>query len=102
MITPIDLPVVLSQAPLAQQMQFAAQSAPSAHQAFLSHLVLQKHQREGQQVIKTEKSEPASNSIRDRSARDGSAGGQSHHKQEHEEEHPDIPEQSDHILDIKV
>lgn len=102
MIRPIDLPVVLSQAPLVQHMQFAAQSAPSAHQAFLSHFVVQKHQQEGQQVIKTEKTEPASNSIRDRDAREGSSGGQSHHKQEHQEEHHEIPEQSDHILDIKV
>ena len=104
MIRPIDLPVVISQAPLAQHMQFAAQSAPSVHQAFLSHLVLQKHQREKDQVDIIEKTEQMANSLREKNARDGSSGGQSRHQEQYKdaEEHSDMPEEGERIISIKV
>lgn len=102
MIRPIDLPVVIAQAPLAQHIQFAAQSAPGMHQAFLSHLVVLKHQRESEQVAKTEKSEQLYNSVQEREAHGGHSGSGSRKQEESKEEQHDIPEKSDHILDIKV
>lgn len=101
MIRPIDLPVVVSQAPLAQHLQFAAQSAPGAHQAFLSQLVIQKQQREMEQVAKTEKSEPGSNSVKDRESREESSHRQPDTRKPPEEEYF-VPEQGEHIVNIKV
>ncbi len=102
MIRPIDLPVVVAQAPLAQHMQFAAQSAPGAHQAFLSLLVVQKHQREMQQVAKTEKSQQLSDSINKREAREKKSGREAPGKQEHENHEYDLPELDENIVNIKV
>lgn len=104
MIRPIDLPVVISQAPLAQHMQFAAQSAPAVYQAFLSHLVVQRHEREKDQVEIIEKTEQTAASSREKNPQDGSSGGQSRHQEQHrdEEDHLGIPEKGEHIIDIKV
>lgn len=102
MIRPIDLPVVVAQAPLAQHIQFAAQSAPGAHQAFLSLLVVQKHQREMQQVAKTEKTQPGSSSVKEREAHGKESRKGPFQQKNHEEQHYDIPEDGDHIVDIKV
>lgn len=102
MIRPIDLPVVLSQAPLAQQLQFAAQSAPGANQAFLSHLVVQKQQRESEQIAKAEKSQEISSTVKERNSQGGSSSGEEHTPKENQEEKFIIPEEDDHILDIKV
>lgn len=102
MIRPIDLPVVLSQAPLAQHLQVAAQNAPGAHQAFLSHLVVQKQQREADQIAKTEKSQQTSSTVKERNSQDGSSSGEQHTPKENKEEEFIIPEEDDHILDIKV
>ncbi|WP_045212050.1 hypothetical protein [Desulfonatronovibrio magnus] len=102
MIRPIDLPVVISQAPLAQHIQFAAQSAPGVHQAFLSQLVIQKQQRESQQIAKTEKpAQTSSNAIKEREPKGGSSGH--HEQQQHEEQQtPHNPDARDPIVDIKV
>ncbi|WP_028574812.1 hypothetical protein [Desulfonatronovibrio hydrogenovorans] len=101
MIRPIDLPVVLSQTPLAQQLQFAAQNAPGAHQAFLSQLVIQKQQREMEQVAKTEKTQAFNNSVKDREGQGGDLQQEADRNNDAEQDQETF-EHSEHIVDIKV
>ncbi|MFW5730654.1 MAG: hypothetical protein ACOCV7_03305 [Desulfonatronovibrionaceae bacterium] len=100
----MNLPVVLAQSPLVQHMQFAAQNSPVANQAFLSQLVLQKQEKEKEKVPKTEKSEgirtktDTEDEPRGASAR-GREGKDSHKEPEQK---PWIPEEAEHLVDIKV
>lgn len=100
----MNLPVVLSQAPLVQHMQFAAQNSPVANQAFLSQLVLRKQEQEREKVPRTEKSEGIKTKAdTEDEARGGSARSRENRSDHDEpEQRPWIPEEDQHLLDIKV
>lgn len=59
MVSPIELPIILSQLPNVQKVQNAGQSGPEMAQAALARDVVERQEKENTQVVKVSKNELA-------------------------------------------
>jgi hypothetical protein len=105
MVSPLQLPVLLTQLPQLQKVQHAIQSHPDAYQAQAAKEVAEEQKKSQNQVPKTETTDGA---LRVRPDANRDRGGSQHRKRQQEkaggEVQQESPEQaaSGLIIDLKV
>jgi hypothetical protein len=103
-VSPLQLPILLTQLPQLQKVQHAQQSHPEAFQAQAAREVVEEQKRSQNQVPKAEESDKSLRVGPDSNRDTGGSGGRKHRKEKEagkQQENANEPS-SGRIIDIKV